>query len=176
MKGSETPDGQSVAAAVLAVWQKGAACFLDVTGVGSSPFDILKEKIQISAIVFGAGTDELDITQSFGFTNLRSLLWWRMREALDPNGRRQIALPPDTLLKQELCMPLYELRGGKLFVEDRDSIIKRLKRSPDIATAYILALIENDSILNVSNSFLGALQRANAEWSRRNQPEARVTK
>lgn len=168
MKGSETPDGQSVAAAILSVWQKGSACFIDVGGVGSSPYDLLKEKIRISPIMFGAGTDELDITQSFGFTNLRSLLWWRFREALDPNGRRQIALPPDTLLKQELSMPLYELRGGKLFVEDRDSIIKRLKRSPDIATAFILALIESDSILSVSNSFLGALQKANAEWSRRN--------
>lgn len=167
-KGTETPDGQSVAAAVLAVWQKGAAAFIDSTGVGSSPYDILKEKIQISPVVFGAGTDEKDVTQSFGFTNLRSLLWWRFREALDPSRGRQIALPPDTLLKQELCMPRYELRSGKLFVEDRDSIIKRLKRSPDVATAFILALIENDSILNVSNSFMCALQRANAEWSRRN--------
>jgi hypothetical protein len=166
-KGTETPDGQSVAAAVLAVWQKGAACFIDSTGVGSSPYDILKEKIKISPIVFGAGTGELDITQSFGFTNLRSLLWWRFREALDSSRGRQLALPPDTLLKQELCMPRYELRGGKLFVEDRDSIIKRLKRSPDIATAFILALIENDSILNVTNSFMGALQKANAEWQRR---------
>lgn len=172
-KGSETPDGQSVAALVLGVWQKGSACFIDSTGIGSSPYDLLKEKIQISPIVFGAGTDELDITQSFGFSNLRSLLWWRMREALDPARGRQIALPPDTLLKQELCMPLYELRGGKLFVEDRDSIIKRLKRSPDVATAFILALIENDSILNVSNSFMGALQKVNAEWSRRNQPNQR---
>jgi hypothetical protein len=167
-KGTETPDGQAVAALVLAARGPHSACFIDSTGVGSSPLDLLKEKIKISPIVFGAGTDELDITQSFGFTNLRSLLWWRFREALDPSRGRQLALPPDTLLKQELCMPHYELRGGKLFVEDRDSIIKRLKRSPDIATAFILALIESDSILNVSNSFMCALQRANAEWARRN--------
>jgi len=168
-KGTETPDGQAVAAAVLAIWQKNAACFIDSTGVGSSPYDLLKEKILISPIVFGASTDELDATQSFGFYNLRSLLWWRFREALDPSRGRNIALPPDTLLKQELCMPLYELRGGKLFVEDRDSIIKRLKRSPDVATAFILALIESDSILNVSNSFVGVLQKANAEWLKRQQ-------
>jgi len=166
-KGTLTPDGQAVAALVLGIYQKGAVCYVDVTGVGSSPTDLLKEKIPTSAIVFGAGTDQLDVTQSYGFSNVRSLLWWRFREALDPSRNSQIALPPDTLLKQELCMPHYELRGGKLFVEDRDSIIKRLKRSPDIATAFVLALIPTDSILNISNSFTGILQKSNAAWEQR---------
>jgi hypothetical protein len=170
--GTTTPDGQAVAALVLAARSPSSVAYIDSTGVGASPYDILKEQIFIVPIVFGAGYDGLDVTQSFRFFNIRSALWWRMREALDPNGRRRLALPPDRMLKAELCMPRYELRSGRLFVEDRDSIIKRLKRSPDVATAYILALIDANSTLCVTNDFLFALQKSNAEWRRRNPQPA----
>jgi hypothetical protein len=166
--GSATPDGQAVAALVLAARGPASITFIDSTGVGASPYDILKERIVIVPIVFGAAHDALDVTQSFRFFNVRSALWWRMREALDPNGRRRIALPPDRTLKAELTMPRYELRSGRLFVEDRDSIMKRLKRSPDVATAYVLALIDGDSTLAMHNDFLLTLQKSNAAWRRRN--------
>lgn len=166
--GSATPDGQAVAALVLAARSPEAVTFIDSTGVGSSPFDLLKERVPAVPIVFGAGYDALDRTQSFRFFNVRSALWWRMREALDPTGPRSIALPPDKVLKQELCMPRYELRSGKLFVEDRDAIIKRLKRSPDVATAYILALIDTGTVVSGQNMILLSLQRSNSEYLRRN--------
>jgi hypothetical protein len=170
--GATTPDGQSVAALVLGARGPGAITFIDSTGVGASPYDILRERIVIVPVVFGAACDAYDVTRSFKFFNLRSALWWRLREALDPSGRRKIALPPDRTLKAELCMPRYELRSGRLFVEDRDSIIKRLKRSPDIATAFVLALIDADSTLAYRDDFVFALQKSNAEWRRRNaQPE-----
>lgn len=169
--GMVTPDGQAVASLVLGARGAQTVTFIDSTGVGASPYDLLKERVPTVSIVFGASYDALDVTQSFRFFNVRSALWWRMREALDPNGRRRIALPPDRVLKQELTMPRYELRSGKLFVEDRESIIKRLKRSPDVATAYILALIETDSTLCAPNRFLSALQWSNEEWLRRNSPK-----
>lgn len=164
--GSETPTGQALAARVLAVHERGGVAFIDATGVGSSPYDILREKVATSGVIFGAGTDELDATQSFGFSNIRSLLWWRMREMLNPESMNPIALPPDEALKRELCMPRYELRGGKLFVEDRASIIKRLGKSPDIATAYILAAISSGSTLaaHPQSDLLAALARSNTKW------------
>lgn len=165
--GATTPDGQAVASLVLAARSPSSVAYIDSTGIGASPYDILKECIFIVPIVFGAAYEALDVTQSFRFFNVRSALWWRMREALDPNGRRKLALPPDRVLKAELTMPRYELRGGRLFVEDRDSIIKRLKRSPDVATAFVLALIDTDSTLCVHNDFLFSLQKSNAEWLRR---------
>ena len=168
--GAATPDGQAVAALVLAARSPSSIAYIDSTGVGASPYDILKERIFIVPVVFGASAGEqLDVTMSFRFFNLRSLLWWRMREALDPNGRRRLALPPDRVLRAELTMPRYELRGGKLFVEDRDSIIKRLKRSPDVATAYVLALIDSDSTISIVDDFLFDLHRSNARWREHNQ-------
>lgn len=163
--GSETPNGQSLAARVLGVYTKGAAVMIDVTGVGSSPFDILREKVPTSGVVFGAGTHELDATQSFGFVNVRSLLWWRFRE-LVMRDDNPIALPPDQLLRRELCTPRYELRSGRLFVEDRASIIKRSGRSPDIATALVLAAIDTGSTIGArhAHDLMAALRRSNAKW------------
>lgn len=161
--GADTPDGQSLAVKVLAVYQKGAIVLIDATGVGSSPLDILREKVPTSGVIFGASSDALDATQSFKFSNVRSLLWWQFRELL---AEGQAALPPDERLKRELCMPRYELRGGKLFVEGRDEIIKRLGKSPDIATAYILAAIPTSSVLaNVQSTALRrAIQASNEKW------------
>jgi hypothetical protein len=163
LRSSDTPTGQSLAVKVLAQYQRGAVTFVDATGVGASVFDILRERIPTTAIIFGAGTDELDATQSFGFSNVRSLLWWRFRELL---GQGQIALPPDQEVKRELCMPRYEPRGGRLFVEDRASLIKRLGRSPDVATSFVLAAIPTNSILaaHKQSDLLAALARSNTKW------------
>jgi hypothetical protein len=151
---------------VLGIHAKGSTVFIDSTGVGASPYDILREKVPTVGIIFGAGTVELDVTQSFGFSNVRSLLWWRLRERLSPEHPRPIALPPDTRLKRELCMPRFELRGGRLFVESRDDIIKRLKASPDIATALVLASIDTNSTIAARQThyLIAALRRSNAKW------------
>ena len=62
------------------------------------------------------------------FDRLRSQIWWRMREDLRL-GR--IALPPDEDLWQDLCTPTYKTQGGKIGVETKEEIVKRLKRSPN---------------------------------------------
>lgn len=165
LSGIDTATGQQVAAAVLAARgsSRHAVTFIDVGGVGASPYDILREKVHTVGVNFGEGTKALDNTGSFGYFNVRSMLWWQAREALDPANGRKIALPPDRQLKAELCMPRYELRGGKLFVESRDDIIKRIKRSPDLATAVILALIPtNSSIARGGSSLLRAMLRHQA--------------
>lgn len=48
------------------------------------------------------------------------------------------------------------LRGAAVFVESRDEIVKRIGRSPDYASAVILALLdtmrsEDLAVLNASN-------------------------
>jgi len=72
--------------------------------------------------------------------NLRSEMWWHMREALDPVNNTGIALPPDPALLAELCAPRWSLSGKTIKVESREEIVKRVGRSPDRATAVVLAL------------------------------------
>ncbi|WP_453839390.1 hypothetical protein, partial [Streptomyces zhihengii] len=83
------------------------------------------------------------------FANVRSHDWWRMREALDPVADNGIALPPDRQLLVDLCAPVWRLQGRTIYVESREDIIKRIGRSPDWASAYILALHDTPRVEDI---------------------------
>lgn len=115
---------------------------VDTIGVGAGVYDQLHEqKYAAVSVNVSEHTDMLDKTRSFGFVNLRSGLWWMLREALDPASPDALALPPDDLLTGDLTAPLYSTTsGGKIAVESKDDMRKRLGRSPDSADALALAL------------------------------------
>lgn len=145
--GSATPNGPMTAGLVLAEQRDSAPIHIDVIGVGASPYDKLNE---IGVQVLGINVSEKSVAKDqsgrLGFANLRSELWWKMRELLDPANNKAIALPDDQQLAAELCAPLWSLKGDKVYVESRDEIITRVGRSPDRATAVILAAIETPKL------------------------------
>ena len=141
--GKETPDGPHTASLVIAAMRDSAPIAIDVIGVGSSPYDFLKTANQpVFGINVAEKSTETDQSGRLEFSNLRSQLWWQMREALDPANNTGIRLPPDKRLLQDLCAPMWSLKGKVLYVESREEIYKRIRRSPDWASAYILALID----------------------------------
>lgn len=141
--GKETPDGNTVAGLVIAERRDHAPIMLDVIGVGASPYDILVNAGQdVHGINVAEKANAMDRSGRLSFFNLRSQLWWQFRELLDPNADNGIALPPDPELAKELCAPRWELSGMTIKVESRDQIIERVGRSPDRATAVILAQID----------------------------------
>ena len=141
--GSATGTGPLVAGLALQHKRDGAPIHIDVIGVGSSPYDFL---VDLGQHVLGVNVGEKAHGVAHGgrvaFFNYRSELWWRMREALDPEQNNGIALPPDPQLLADLTAPRYSLVGNAYKVESRDEIIKRIGRSPDWASAAILALID----------------------------------
>ena len=88
----------------------------------------------------------LDKSGRLSFFNLRSQCWWQMREDLDPDAENGICLPPDSDLLKELCAPRWELSGMAIKVESRDDIIDRVGRSPDRASALILARMDTPKV------------------------------
>ena len=142
-EGSATPDGPTVAGLVIAAMRDRAVICVDVIGVGSSPYDFLN---QAGQQVVGVNVSErargLDLSGRLKFKNLRSELWWRMREALDPTNNRGICLPPDKRLLADLCAATWEMAGDSIYVASREQIIDRIGRSPDFASAYVLALMD----------------------------------
>lgn len=145
--GRETPDGPAVAGLVIASMRDKAPIHIDVIGVGSSPYDFLKNAGQhVLGINVSEASHGRDKSGMLEFFNLRSELWWKYREALDPANNTGIALPPSQTLKADLCAPKWELRGKKIKVESRDDIVDRIGRSPDFGSAYILALIQTAKI------------------------------
>lgn len=141
--GSETPNGRMVAGLVIAQHRDHAPIHLDVIGVGASPYDVLNDAGQpVYGVNVAEKATERDKSGRLGFFNLRSQLWWKMREALDPDAHNGICLPPDPDLLKELCAPRWELSGMTIKVESRDEIVKRVGRSPDRASALVLALMD----------------------------------
>ena len=64
-----------------------------------------------------------------------------MREALDPAGNPTLALPPDDELIGDLTAPRIKYTSsGKIGVEPKDEIRKRLGRSPDSGDALAMAI------------------------------------
>lgn len=150
-QGSQTPDGPKVASLVIAASRDKAPQHIDVIGVGASPYDFL---LQANQPVIGVNVAEratgTDKSGRLFFANQRSELWWRMREALDPDANNGIQLPPDSRLRADLCAPKWRLANAAIQVESREEISKRIGRSPDYASAYILALIHTPRVQDVA--------------------------
>ena len=119
----------------------GGYAIVDVIGLGAGVVDRLREQ-GFAVVAFNAGerTDRLDSSGELGFVNKRSAAWWNMRELLDPANNLPIALPPDDLLVGDLTAPKWRVTsGGRIQVESKDEIRKRLGRSTDSGDAVIQA-------------------------------------
>lgn len=110
---------------------KPAAVFVDEGGVGAGVVDRLRQLgHSIIGVQFGAKAPVK------GFVNLRSYMWWQMREWLGRGG----AIPRDEVLIRELATPTYGFNGkGDVVLESKDDIKDRLSAieysSPDLADA-----------------------------------------
>jgi hypothetical protein len=73
--------------------------------------------------------------------NCRAAAWWNLRELLDPSAGSIVALPPDDELLGDLTAPKAgePQSGGKIKIESKDEIKKRIGRSTDRADAVVQA-------------------------------------
>lgn len=141
--GADTPDGPTVAGLTIAAKRDNAPILIDVIGVGASPYDFLvNANQQTHGVNVSEASNATDKSGRLTFFNLRSELWWKFREWLDPANNTGAQLPPSRQLLQDLCAPRWALSGKTIQVESRDAIVKRIGRSPDLGSAYILALID----------------------------------
>lgn len=141
--GTATPDGPTAAGLVVAAQRDRAPIHIDSIGVGSSPTDFLEQAgLQVVPINVAEKATAPDRSGRLQFRNLRSQLWWKMREMLDPQSNLGIALPPDQRLLADLAAPTWRMVGTAIAVASRDEIEAKIGRSPDFGTAYILALLD----------------------------------
>lgn len=135
-------DGGTVAELTRqAIETKPAYISVDVNGIGSSVFDHLKVMYDMVQPFNGAeGSDYRDKSGKLKMRNKRAEMYWRMRDALDPQDGDDLALPPDTELLADLCSARYEVSSAGVKVEDKDAIKARIGRSPDIGEAVMMAL------------------------------------
>jgi hypothetical protein len=110
------------------------AAAVDVGGPGGGVADRLAELgHEVAGVYFGGGADD-----PRRFRNRRAELLWRLREALE---RGTVAIEDDDEVRADLSALRYGFtQDGRIQVESKDEVRRRLGRSPDRADALALAL------------------------------------
>lgn len=116
------------------------AIYVDTIGEGAGVFSGCKE----------AGTDNVysfknsytakgltDVTATMKFKNMRSYVYWAIRDWLNPQFDSNAMLPPSDELKSQLAeiKYLYDRKTSELIIEPKEDISARLGGSPDEADA-----------------------------------------
>jgi hypothetical protein len=126
-----------------------AVAYIDVNGLGAGVFDRVREvhdlkelrevqdqKIPAVPVNTANATKARDKTKELIFNRLRDYLWWHIKELLEDG---EIALPPDEELTADLVAFKWgNTSTGKIVIEEKKEVKKRLGRSPDTADAVIL--------------------------------------
>lgn len=139
--GKETPDAQSIVQLLPLYRTDNSPISVDVVGVGSSVFDLLRSSGYSSITpVNGAERSYLrDRSGQFGFANKRAELYWKLRELLDPGYGATLALPPHREVLRDLTAPRWKLTLQGILLESKDDIKKRIGCSPDFGDAIVMA-------------------------------------
>lgn len=145
--GVVTTDGPTVAELFRQRYPDAAAVNVDVIGVGSSAYDGLNALYgDVRPVNVSMASAYTDRSGRLRMRNLRTELLWRMRDALDPAGESEVALPPGNEVLADLCAARYRPQaGGVVLAESKDDIKARLGRSPDVGDALLLAMYEPPS-------------------------------
>lgn len=139
--GKSTPDSRVTATLVLLERLDDSVANIDVIGVGSGPYDALRDAIADKAVAMNGAEKSIakDKSGKLGFVNQRAEWWWKMREGLDPASGQDLELPPDPELKADLCAPRWKPTPRGIQIEEKAEIIKRIGRSPDAGDAVVNA-------------------------------------
>lgn len=127
--------------------KKGTA-IVDVIGIGAGVVDRLRERgLAVRPFNASESTSIIDRSGELGFADKRSAAWWNLRELLDPANNAQVALPPDDELLGDLTAPGWRVTsGGKIKVEEKEKIKRRLGRSTDVGDAVVQAFWQEPDI------------------------------
>lgn len=126
--------------------------FVDTIGEGAGVFSRLKEQgfdnVVSAKASFGAN-DLTDFTGEYKFCNMRAYMYWAVRDWLNPAFGSQAAIPPNDEMIEELLEHKYKFQSnGRILIEPKEEIHKRLGRSPDNSDALALTFFPD----NVSES------------------------
>jgi hypothetical protein len=118
---------------------------IDSIGLGAGVVDTMRRaEHTVIGVNVSEATNWTDVSGEIRFINLRSCLWWMLREFLDPDMPRgvNILIPPHDKLTAELIVPRWEASNrGLIQVESKVQIRKRLGgKSTNLADGLLLAM------------------------------------
>lgn len=106
---------------------------VDGVGVGAGTVNELRNREKYIRSLVGGAEGVIEEEQ---WNNLRSQMWWTLAEDLRLD---RIALPPDVDLARELITPTWKAMNGKIVVESKEELKKRLPggKSPNKGDAVV---------------------------------------
>lgn len=126
-----------------------AMAHIDTNGLGVGIYDRIRQlhrqkklrakdtEIPAMAINVSNATRQRDRTGELTFVRLRDYLWWNLRELLKAG---EIALPPNETLMEDLVAYRWSMtQNGKIQIESKDEVKKRIGRSTDMGDAVMMA-------------------------------------
>lgn len=130
--------------AALAKMKQANIVYVDGTGVGSAVAP--KQRRMGLRSISVKMANKATVTTEFGhFSSMRDQVMWGLREWL---RTEQAMLPPEDLLIEELTVPDYEIRNGKIKVMDSKDFKDIIKRSPDDMSALALTFAPRRRVLS----------------------------
>ena len=78
--------------------------------------------------------------------NTRAWAYWSLREKLDPTSGVELELPDDPEVTADLSAARYKVVNGKITIEAKDDIRKRIGRSPDCGDAVVIAMLRQKGL------------------------------
>jgi len=115
--------------------KRGTKAFIDTIGEGAGVYSRLIEQGYNNAFSckFSEGADGLtDVTGEYEFANMRAYLHWAVRDWLNPANKTGAMLPPNDKFLEEATEIKWKFQSnGKIIIEPKDEIVKRIGRSTD---------------------------------------------
>lgn len=147
-KGPDTADGAKMAQLIVASRRDSCPIVMDVGGgfAGSTMLRLKDNSIETHK--FNGADKSSGTAKGTGlrFVNKRAEIYWRLREALDPdqvNGAI-LALPPDPEMRAELAALTWELTLNGIQIGSKDDIRAKLGRSTGKGDTTAMVLAEGD--------------------------------
>lgn len=110
----------------------GAGTVNELKRLGADVVDIQSAEAPID--LYDRKESELKLVEQFD--NLRSQMWWQLRIDLEDKNS-DICLPYDESLFADLMTPKWTTRNGKIVVQSKNEIRKKLGRSPNKGDATV---------------------------------------
>lgn len=113
---------------------------VDAVGIGEGVAAILRDHYNLPVKFVKVSNSPTRNPEKY--SRLRDQLWWETRQAFMTEN---LSIPDITTLIDDLCAPTYDDTSGKIVVESKQSLRKRLKASPDFADALCLTFAVSPS-------------------------------
>ena len=155
--GHTTPDGSSIAGLIASHRRDNAKIVLDMTGgYGGGAYEVLRgNEIDCHAFKGHEGSRARTRDGQFAFLNRRAEVYWKFREALDPEqpGGSQIALPESQELLLDLVTPKWKVGTQGIQITPKETVRELLGRSPDAGDAVVTCWSQGDKEYKASMIF-----------------------